>query len=144
MLYRVTGRSMEPSFSQGDYLLVSRTAYHGASPVRGDAIILADPVGRDRHLLKRVIGLPHEEVCISDGTLLIDGDPLQEQYLAGLPASVGMGERIWRLADGEFFVMGDNRPRSTDSREFGPVGLDRMLGKATLRFWPPGRWGLLG
>ena len=87
------------------------------------------------------MGLPGEQVRLSEGVVLVDDRELPEPYLGGLPASPGLAEGAWRLGNGEFFVMGDNRGHSTDSREFGPITSGRIIGRAWFRFWPPGRWG---
>ena len=143
-LYTVRGNSMTPLFEPGDLLLVGRTAYRREAPARGDAVIVRDPRDPGRRYLKRVVGLPGEEVRLSEGMLFIDGVHLDEPYLGGLPASPGLDERAWRLAENRYFVMGDNRAHSTDSREFGPVGPEHIGGKAWFRWWPPGRWGAIG
>ena len=135
---------MTPSFEAGDYLIVRRGAYGKTAPSRGDPVILRDPgdaADGTRVNLKRVIGLPGDEVRLYEGTLYINGEHLVEPYLGGLPASPGLGGGIWRLADNEFFVMGDNRAHSTDSRAFGPVAPGLLAGKAWFRIWPIGRWG---
>ena len=140
-IYLVRGDSMRPSFEPGSHLLVSQAAYALSEPSRGDVVIVRRPGNTGTRYLKRVVGLPGEEVRILDGALLIDGVHLDEPYLGGLPASVGMGDRDWELGANEFFVLGDNRLRSTDSREYGPVGRDLILGKAWFRYWPLMRWG---
>ncbi len=122
-------------------MLVDARAYEVASPLRGDLVIARDPRVRRKRYLKRIVGLPGEEVCISEGTLTVDGTVLPELYLDGLPASRGLDSRTWSLGDGEYFIMGDSRAHSTDSREFGPVELRLILGKATHRVWPLTRWG---
>ena len=88
--------------------------------------------------MKRIIGLPGEEVCLSDGFLLIEGKRLHEPYLKGLPAYLGLDEFSWKLGDGEYFAMGDNRVHSTDSRDFGPLSLGQIVGRVWFRLWPPG------
>ena len=140
-VYRVTGDSMGPSVLRGDWMLVDARAYEVASPLRGDLVIALDPRVRRTRYLKRIVGLPGEEVCISKGTLTVDRSVLPEPYLDGLPASVGLESKTWRLRDDEYFIMGDSRAHSTDSREFGPVQSCHILGKATRRVWPLTRWG---
>ena len=143
-LYRVRGESMHPSIRAGDWLLVRRDACRRAAPARGDLVIVRDPRKTTERYLKRVIGLPREEVSTRDGELLIDGDRLSEPYLEGLPSSVGLETKWWRLGEGQYFVVGDNRAHSTDSREFGPVDSRLIVGKATRRVWPPSRWSRVG
>ena len=143
-LYSVTGDSMRPSVRAGDWLLVRRNAHRRAALRRGDIVILRDPRKTTEKYVKRVVGLPGEEVSTRDGELLIDGGRLSEPYLDGLPSSVALETKTWRLRDDEYFIMGDNRAHSTDSREFGAVDVGLMVGKATGRVWPPSRWGRVG
>ena len=143
-LYRVTGGSMHPSIRAGDWLLVRPKTYRIAAPTRGDLVIVRDPRKTTEKYLKRVVGLPGEEVSTRDGELLIDGGRLSEPYLDGLPSSVGLETKSWGLGQGRYFVVGDNRAHSTDSREFGAVDVGLMVGKATFRLWPPSRWGVVG
>ncbi len=143
-LYSVTGDSMHPSVRAGDWLLVRRNAHRRAALRRGDIVILRDPRKTTEKYLKRVVGLPGEEVSTRDGELLIDGGRLSEPYLDGLPSSVALETKTWRLRDDEYFIMGDNRAHSTDSREFGAVDVGLMVGRATRRVWPPSRWRAVG
>ncbi len=143
-VYRVTGDSMGPSVLRGDWMLVDARAYEVASPLRGDLVIARDPRAPGSCYLRRIVGLPGEEVCVSEGVLTIDGSVLPEPYLDGLPASLGPDSKTWMLRDGEYFIMGDSRAHSTDSREFGPVESRLIVGKATHRVWPPSRWSRVG
>jgi signal peptidase I len=140
-LYVVRGNSMQPSFEPGSLLLVNRMAYAGSVPYRGDVVIVGGTGDIGRRTLKRIVGLPGEEVRILEGLLYVEGDRAVEPYLGGLPAAPGLVDRTWRLHGGEYFVLGDNRVRSTDSRQYGPVGAGQILGKAWFRCWPPGQWG---
>lgn len=132
---------MAPAFQPGEYLLVNLTAYRKREPARGDVVIVAGPGDSSKRFLKRIIGLPGEEIRLSEGLLFINGKRLHEPYLGGLPAYLGLGEFAWKLGNEDYFVMGDNRAHSTDSREFGPVSLKRIIGRAWLRVWPFGRLG---
>jgi signal peptidase I len=142
-LYKVEGDSMSPSFEHGERLLVSRAAYDCATPDRGDAVIARDPKNPSLHYLKRIIGLPLEEVRLFDGMLHVNGAHLPEPYLGGLPAYVGLDDKTWKLGERDYFVLGDNRAHSTDSRDFGPIDAKLILGKARFRFWPRQRWGVV-
>ncbi len=141
-VYVVSGNSMAPTIRAGDYLLVSVRAYRANTPNRGDLVIVRDPRDSGLRYLKRVIGLPGETVRLGDGMLCIDGVHLSEPYLGGLPASPGLDSTGWGLGNTEFFVLGDNRSHSTDSREFGPVDSTAILGKAWVRYWPLSRWAV--
>ena len=140
-LYTVKGDSMSPSFEGGERILVSRAAYDGAKPDRGDVVILRDTRTPSVHYLKRIVGLPLEEVRLFDGMLYIDGAHLPEPYLGGLPAYVGLDDRTWKLGERDYFVLGDNRAHSTDSRDFGTIDANFIPGKAWFRIWPRQRWG---
>jgi signal peptidase I len=129
---------MLPSLANGDLIAVAGITL----PLRRGAVIVAS-LRKDPNLrsLKRVVGLPGEEVRLMDGVVLIDGEELTESYLGGLPASPGLEEGHWRMADGECFVMGDNRAHSTDSRHFGPVLHSAIAARVRLRCWPLSRLG---
>ncbi len=136
------GRSMLPTIRPGDWLLVGR---RGNDPLsRGDIIVHAAVEGGNDEAVKRVVGLPGEEVRLGEGGLYIDGEVLHEPYLGGLPSSIGLDGREWKVDDGTIFVMGDNRAHSTDSRDYGAIVLDSVLGRVVGRVWPPSRWGGLG
>ena len=141
--YLVRGDSMAPNAAQSDLLLVDRSAAGRRALRRGAVVISRDPFEPDREVLKRVVGLPGEEVSIVDGLLRVDGIQVSEPYLHGRPASLGLGESRWRVGDDECFLMGDNRVRSVDSRRHGPVNSALVEGTAWFRCWPPGRFGRL-
>ena len=136
---RVFGVSMQPSFQENDYLVVSRLAYRAENPKRGDVIIfqstLKDKHGNDELLIKRVIGLPGEHLVIRDGRVLIDDEVLQEPYLDD---DYTDGEIDEEVPEGSFFCMGDNRSRSTDSRDssVGFVKKEQINGKVVFRLFP--------
>ncbi len=133
--FLVQGASMEPSFYSGDYLLVDESTYYFREPARGEVIVFKNPNDIDEFYIKRIVGLPYEQVIISDGKVLIDEEKIDESYLVG---GVKIdGEYIFRLDEGEYFVMGDNRPQSFDSRNWGPLGEELIIGVVRLRFWPP-------
>lgn len=134
--YVVRGRSMTPTFSPGDHLLVRPTPSRDFRFARGELVVVRDGADGERLHLKRLIGLPHECVRQSDGVLLINDRRLDEDYLGGLPAVVGLDDNTWNLADEECFLLGDNRAHSTDSRQLGPIKLDRIEGIVQCRYWP--------
>ena len=136
------GRSMLPAIRPGDWLLVSS---RGASHLkRGDVIVhVAIQDGNDKWV-KRVVGLPGEEVRLREGGIYINGELLHEPYLGGLPPSLGLDDRAWNVGDRAYFVMGDNRAHSTDSRDYGSVSLASVLGRVVGRIWPPTGWGRSG
>ena len=141
-IYTVRRKSMLPSISDGERLLVSAGVVEGERS-RGEIVVYRRPGTSPANSLKRVVGIPGEEIRLRDGMLFIDGEHYAEPYLGGLPAAVGLDDRSWRLGAGEYFVMGDNRAHSTDSRHHGPIGADTVVGRARLRIWPPDRLGPL-
>ena len=139
--YVIRGASMSPSLHPGDQVLVDVPAYGNPKPARGDIVVFSSPGADGRHDIKRVVGAPGERVVIAEGMLYVNDREIGEPYLGGLPSSVGLGEWTWDLGAGEYLVLGDNRAHSTDSREFGPIVEDRIVGRAWVRYWPLTVWG---
>lgn len=133
--FLVQGASMKPNFSSGDYLLVDETTYRFREPERGEVIVFKNPSDTSEFYIKRIIGLPGEEIVISDSEVNINGEPINETYL-GVEINFD-GQYIFQLDDDEYFVMGDNRQQSFDSRSWGPLGGNLIIGIVRLRFWPP-------
>jgi signal peptidase I len=134
--FKVDGKSMEPNFSTGDYLVIDEITYRFREPVRGEVIVLRNPTNDSEYFIKRVIGLPGEEVVIYDNKVFVNGEPLGEEYL---DSSLQMSDTPpFRLGEEEYFVMGDNRQNSFDSRNWGPLGKHQIVGVVRLRFWPLG------
>jgi signal peptidase I len=139
----VDGPSMEPTFRTGQYLIVSRVNYLFGSPERGDIIVFHYPNDPDEDYIKRVIGLPGDLVEIRDRQVYINGERLDEPYI-NEPCDAGRcRDSRWQLDDDEYFVMGDNRNHSSDSRAFGPVNIRFIVGEALIRYFPIRDWGLL-
>jgi len=138
--FRVNGTSSEPNLHDEQYVLVNKTAYwFGRDPHRGDIVVAHHPTNPDIDVIKRVIGLPEETVEIqSDGTVSIDGHPLDEPYL---PPYRGGGSGSWTVPPDEYFVLGDNRGISADSRSWGTVPRENIVGKSWLIIWGIGDWG---
>ena len=141
--YVVRGDSMAPTLGSG-HLLLMRPGGPPSGLSRGDLVIVRDQRDPKSRYLKRVVGLPGERIQLFEGLLYVDGGHLAEPYLGGLPASLGLEDKVWGLGEGEYFVMGDNRARSTDSRAFGPVDAGLIVGKVWFRYWPLSKWGKLG
>ena len=145
--FLVSGSSMEPNFKNGDYLLVDELAYRFREPERGEVIVFRYPRDRSQFFIKRVIGLPMERVVVKDSkvnvynSLFPDGIILKEDYLA--PRTQTPSETDITLGADEYFVMGDNRGASLDSRRFGPVKKEEIIGRTWLRGWPLDRAGKL-
>lgn len=129
----VLGQSMEPSLYQDQRLIMEKVGYHWHGPRRGDIVVLPDPSGGPIPLIKRVVGLPGERVTVAAGQVYIDGKLLDETYLT--QATDG-SQRTWSVPPLHVFVLGDNRSNSKDSRVFGPVPIDKIIGHAVFRYWP--------
>ncbi len=136
---RVYGQSMEPNLHTDMRLVVEKVSYRLHPPERGDIVVLRLRPG-DELLIKRVIGLPGEEVSVHDGKVYINGQPLDEPYL-DQETRGNLAPRV--VPPLHVFVMGDNRRASNDSRSFGPVHLDNILGRAWFSYWPPSDVGSL-
>lgn len=136
----VKGASMEPNFEDGDYLLVDELSYRFHVPERGDVVVFRYPVDPSQFFIKRIIGLPDETIEIKDNTVKIynkdkpKGFVLGESYLA--PEQRILGNSVTKLDDNDYFVMGDNRFQSSDSRRWGSVNKSFIIGRAFLRPWP--------
>ncbi|KKS98551.1 MAG: signal peptidase I, signal peptidase I [Candidatus Gottesmanbacteria bacterium GW2011_GWA2_43_14] len=145
--HEVKGSSMEPSFQNNEYIITDKISYRFGTPKRGDVIIFKAPVNPDVDYIKRIIGESGETVMVQNGRIFIDGKILNEPYINELTpvfpgGFVKEGTPI-TVPENYYFVMGDNRPHSSDSREFGPIDKKLIVGKAVLRYWPINEIGLL-
>ncbi|HEY8477634.1 MAG TPA: signal peptidase I [Chloroflexota bacterium] len=160
--FKVEGSSMEPTLHHGQYLLINRLAYlrldntvlaqlpglrdHEGPiylfgpPQRGDIIVFRAPDATDRDLIKRVVALPGEVVEVRQRRVLVNGEPIPEPYIRALP---NYDQPPQRVPPGHYYVLGDNRPFSSDSHMWGFVPEENIVGRAWLSYWPPGEWGLL-
>lgn len=144
----VWGASMEATLSDGDNLIVDKVTYRFRDPQRFDIIVFPFQYEEDTYYIKRIIGLPGETVQIDlDGTIYIDGEALEESYGSEIikPENVGIAISPVVLGDDEYFVMGDNRNNSSDSRTevVGNIHRDDIVGRAWLRIWPLQDVGIL-
>jgi len=170
--FKVDGLSMEPSFADGEMLLVNRNAYAHFDtwalvdwlpfvehedekvvypfnpPERGDVVVFTPPPpGEDKPYIKRIIGLPGDTVEIRDEGVYVDGQRLNEPYLEGIstscrPITDFCGPPV-TVPEGHLFVLGDNRNNSEDSRYFGPVPEGNVIGKAWITYWPTDMIGIV-
>lgn len=139
----VQGPSMQPNFHDGNFLVVSRVNYLLGEPERGDIAVFHFPNGPEKDYIKRVIGLPGEKVEILDTVVYVDGQMLHEPYINEPCRPEFCRDAIWELGPEEYFMMGDNRNHSSDSRSFGPVDRKYLVGEVILRYWPPPEWGIV-
>lgn len=129
---RVENVSMLPTLQPGEFLLVNRVAYKIGKPSIGDIIVFHAPGVSDLDYIKRVIGLPGDEVRISDGNVYVNDQPLYEPYISESPVYTGS----WVIEEDEYFVLGDNRNNSSDSHLWGFVPFSDIVGQAILIYWP--------
>lgn len=141
----VQGESMDPSFRDGDYLLVNQVSYHFSQPKRGDVVIFKAPPEPETNYIKRVAGMPGETVELKNGKVIIrnsehpGGVALDEPFLpAGIPTKPESDQLRWEIGPDEYFVLGDNRHpgKSSDSRAWGLVPKNYLIGRAWLRVYP--------
>ena len=146
----VIGLSMYPTLDNDDYLIATKLDYRFHPPQRGDIIIMRDPYDPSKDFIKRVVAVPGERLLIKDGRVYINGRLLTEPYVAqeawtvnnNWPASGDSEGNV--VPANEFFVMGDNRNHSSDSRTFGFVRRDQIEARGLIRIWPLGQFGIYG
>jgi len=138
--YRVQMGSMLPTLHENDLIIVNKLTYRFNEPNRGDIVVFHPPNGSSVFYVKRVIGLPGETIEIRNGEVLINGVPLKEDYLSVATPGI-YGPRT--LGQDEYFVMGDHRNNSLDSREFGPINKKSIIGKASIVLWPPNAFAII-
>lgn len=132
--FLVSGASMEPNFSDGNYLLVDEITYRFREPQRGEVVVFKSPQNKSVFFIKRIVALPGEQVTVKNNKVYINGEPLNEEYLASNIRTAGLVEDT--LGKNEYLVFGDNRYNSFDSRNWGPLKRDRIIGLARLRLFP--------
>jgi len=135
----VEGSSMEVNLHDGQRLIVVKAAYWFGEPQRGDVVIFTHPLDPERTLVKRVIGCPGESIEIKNSTVYINGSLLDEPYVKGTTSSLSKTE----VPEDCYFVMGDNRQSSSDSRSWGPLPMENIIGRAWLLYWPLDDWHLI-
>lgn len=137
----VRGESMEPNFYDKEYLLVDEISYRFTKPQRGEVIVFRWPRDPSQYYIKRIIGLPGEKISARNGKMKVISDDNPEGLILEeakyLPSSEGLGDfDVNELKGDEYFLMGDNRPRSSDSRRWGAVESKYIVGKVWLVVWP--------
>lgn len=141
----VNGDSMNVTLEDGDNLIVDKLSYRFKDPERYDIIVFPYRYQEKTYYIKRIIGLPGETVQIIDGMIYIDGEMLPESYGKEVMEYAGIASEPIELAEDEYFVLGDNRNNSSDSRDpsVGNVHKDQIIGKAFVRIWPLNKFGIL-
>jgi signal peptidase I len=150
--HQVNGKSMYPTFDHGEYLLTDKISYKTGEPKRGDVVVFHAPEasqcpeGTGCDFIKRIIGLPGDTIEVKNNSLLVNGVQLDETYIPEAvltqPGAYNM-QGVIQVPSNAYFVLGDNRDHSSDSRAWGPVPEDRIVGRVFFRYWPPEKVGLL-
>lgn len=145
--HKVSGNSMVPTFHNGDYLITEKVSYRLREPKAGEIVVLRNPRDESQDFIKRIIAVPGDTLEIENGTVYINNQPIKEDYLpAGISTKAGAfiteGVPI-KAGDNQYYAIGDNRDHSSDSREWGPVKKEELIGRALFRYWPPKDIGLL-
>jgi signal peptidase I len=145
--FYIPSQSMVPTLEVGDRVLVNKFIYRFSEPERGDIVVFRSVEGDGEDLIKRVVGVPGDEIELHHGKVFLNGQRQNEPYVVNKPCVRGMPKTCSygpvTIPIGDYFMMGDNRANSRDSRFFGPVPKKAIVGEAFLRLWPPSRVGLL-
>lgn len=145
--HKVSGSSMFPNFHNNDYIITNKIGYHLSSPQRGQVIVFQNPRDTSQDFIKRIIGLPGDKVRVEGGKVYVGGQIINEPYLPqGVETNPGAfmheGEDV-EVPAGNYIVFGDNRTASSDSREWGFVTKDEIIGQALIRYWPLNSSGII-
>jgi signal peptidase I len=144
--FSVSGSSMLPGLQNGEYVLVNKLAYLFHGPSRGDVIVFHYPLDPNLDFIKRVIAVPGDTIQLTLTQVSVNGVTLKEPYISA-PQNSCIGNipcnKPFTLPPGDYFVMGDNRPNSDDSRTWGPLPSQYIIGKATVIFWPLSNWQII-
>lgn len=139
--HKIDGQSMMPNFPDSEYLLTEKVTYYLRDPERGDVVVFTPPTTNLDEYIKRVIALPGEKIMINEGKVHINGQLLAESYIADNVYTSGgqflQEGKEYLVPEGHYFVMGDNRPNSSDSRYWGAINKKSISGRAWVVYWPP-------
>lgn len=145
--HKVSGRSMVPAFADGDYLITDKITYRLRPPDRGDIVVLKNPRDESQDFIKRIIAGPGDTIKIENKQLFVNGILLGEVYLPSNTQTqagsfLNEGKTV-KAGENQYLVLGDNRDHSSDSREWGPITKEEIVGRAFFRYWPPQSIGLI-
>ena len=144
---QIKGASMEPTFYNGNYIFTSKVTYKIRTPKRGDIVVFYSPKNHDIEFIKRIIGIPGDTILIENNEIYVNGNILNEQYISAkttlIPGNFAQEGVPIEVLENHYFVMGDNRPRSSDSREFGTIPTDSIVGQVFYRYFLTDKIGLI-
>lgn len=144
---QVKGASMAPTFYDGEYIFTSKVTYKFRGIERGDVVVFKSPRNPDLEYIKRVIGVQGDTIRITNGTVYVNNKAIDEPYISDKTNLWEGGyiheDEIITVPEHRLWVMGDNRPRSSDSRDFGPIQEASLIGQVFYRYFPPNRMGLI-
>jgi signal peptidase I len=150
--HQVNGQSMVPNFQSGEYVLTDKISYNFGDPQRGEVVVFHAPPaahcpkGTGCDFIKRVLGIPGDRIAVKNNGIYVNSVKLAEPYIPEdfeTEAGDYTRNRTITLGPNEYFVCGDNRPYSSDSRAWGPIPKQNIVGKAFFRYWPPEAMGLI-
>lgn len=144
--HKVSGSSMFPNFKNGDYIITDKVSYRFTEPRRGDIVVFKNPRDETQDFIKRIIGVPGDNVKVSGGKIYLNGNELTEPYLSDTiftnPGSFLQEDQEITVEPGHYITIGDNRPASSDSREWGFITRGEIIGKVFFRYWPATEIGI--
>ncbi|MBA2679305.1 MAG: signal peptidase I [Ktedonobacteraceae bacterium] len=135
--YHVQNISMQPTLNDTEFVLVNKMAYLFHAPERGDIIVFHAPPNTAQDFIKRIIGIPGDTVTVDSSHVWVNGVLLKEPYISSSFSPIA---NTWKMGKDQYFVMGDNRPASDDSRSWGLVPKSFIVGKAVMVYWPLNKW----
>lgn len=144
--HKVSGLSMFPTMHDGDFLITEKISYKFRQPKRGEIVVLKNPRDNSQDFIKRIIAIPSDSLKIENNILYLNGQTLNEKYLPSNLTHSGSfltEGSIVKAGENQYFVFGDNRNHSSDSREWGPITKEEIVGRAFFRYWPPQRISLI-
>jgi signal peptidase I len=144
--HKVSGNSMAPTFHDGDYILTDKITYRFRNPRNGDVIVLKNPKNESQDFIKRILATPGDTIKIENNLVYVNGKKLNEPYLSSsiITRSSDFLKEGESLAAGlnQYYVLGDNREHSSDSRAWGPISKEEIIGKVFFRYFPPSAFGI--
>ncbi len=144
--HKVSGSSMFPNFKNGDYIITDKVSYRFTEPRRGDIVVFKNPRDETQDFIKRIIGIPGDHIKVSGGKIYLNGNELTEPYLSDTiftnPGSFLQEDQEITVEPGHYITIGDNRPASSDSREWGFITRGEIIGKVFFRYWPATEIGI--